>query len=187
MSLTQEVDMIKEQLFPKNVEEYVEERRRLVERSGEWLERYIEAFFKLSGFSTERNVRLDMGQGLPDVTHEIDVRINLEKLSAPIIVECKDVASFNKGLVDVFVGKLTDIESSAAILVTSNQAKSELEKYKNYCKRKQIAFFDGNEIEHFLKEISQIHDISKRQEYVIDKLSIQLPDQKKGFFAKIFG
>lgn len=185
--MEEEIDKMREKLFPKSVEEYVEERSRLVEKAGEWLERYVETFFKLSGFETARNERINMGKELPDVVHEIDISINHKKLPSPIPIECKDVELFKKELVDVFVGKLTDIPHSAAILVTSNQAKSELEKYKNYCKRKGIVFFDGSEIEQFLEELSQIHDIEKRQEYVMKKLSIQLPEEKKGFFTRLFG
>jgi len=166
----------------------IDERRRLVEKEGEWLERYVESFFKLSGFGTRRGLRVNMdAKNLPDVTHEFDVVASLPGLGAPIYVECKDVGFFKKELVDVFVGKLTDVDYSAAVLVTSNQAHSELEKYRNYCSRKGIAFFDGNEIDVFLNGLAGVGDLVGRQAFIVERLGARVSEKKRGFFWRFFG
>jgi hypothetical protein len=157
---------------------------KLVKKEGEWLERYVEAFFKLSGFRTRRNVKVGMDtRNLPDVTHEFDVVAEFPRLEAPIYIECKDVDFFKKELVDIFVGKLSDVTHSSAILVTSNQDKEDLLRYRNYCARKGIGFFDGNEVDGFLSDLARFSDIEERRNFVLSSLGIPLPGKHLGFFG----
>ncbi len=160
--------------------------RKLVLKEGEWLERYIEVFLKLSGFKTIRNLRINMDKrNYSDITHEFDVVAKLNGIR-PIYVECKDVNYFNKSLVDAFVGKLTDVDWSGAILVTSNLSQNSLIRYKNYCDRKCITFFDGNTIDYFLEDIASKETNLERQQFIADKLGIQLPDENRSIFLRIF-
>ena len=160
--------------------EYIEGKPVLVIKSGEWLERYMEVLFKLSDFKTKRNKKIDMSSGKhQDVTHEIDVWVRSDDFKEPILIECKDVNKFDKNYVDAFLGKLSDIEHKAGVMVTSNLDKATLAKYKNYCQRKAITFFDGNEIDEFIYDLEKKETIPKRKQFIYDKLGIELEGEPK--------
>ncbi len=161
--------------------------KKFVSKDGEWLERYIETFLKLSGFKTTRNLRINMDKkNYVDITHEFDVVAELNGIK-PIFVECKDVNHFNKSLVDAFVGKLTDVDWSGAIFVTSNISHNTLIRYKNYCDRKCITFFDGKTINYFLKDIESKQTNIERQQFIADKLGIELGRKKPNLFLRFLG
>ena len=154
------------------------EKNILVKKEGEWLERYVELLFKLSGFETERNKRINAGSGFKkDVTHEIDVYIKTN--SKPILVECKDVDKFKKSYVDSFFGKIADIKHSASLMCTTNLKEEELINFKVYCKRRKMIFLDGNELDQFVNNLDRINDIDKRKNYLLKFLKVQSKGFKK--------
>lgn len=145
----------------------------LVIKSGEWLERYVELIFKLSGFKTERNKLIKRGTFFKkDVTHEIDVFVNLGYIEKPILIECKDVQSFNKSYVDTFFGKSADINHSGLLMATTNLKEEELKKYKDYCKRRGMSFIDGNELDLLVFKLGKINDIENRKKYLMRLLRV---------------
>ncbi|OQX53734.1 MAG: hypothetical protein B5M53_06585 [Candidatus Cloacimonas sp. 4484_209] len=141
----------------------------LVEKRGEWLERYVELPFKLSGFVTERNKLINFGSD--DISHEVDVYVTTKEVENPIIIECKD-RNIDKKDVDAFIGKLTDINHAAAIFLTSYLDRSILNRYKNYCHRKKIYFLNGSDIDRFIKAIEGIPTIEERKRHILEFFGI---------------
>ncbi len=159
------------------------EKNTLVKKEGEWLERYVELLFKLSGFETERNKRIKAGSGFKrDVTHEIDVYVKTD--SKPILIECKDVDKFILSYVDSFFGKIADIKHSASLMCTTNLKEQELIHFKEYCKRREMIFLDGNELDDFVDKLGMIDDIDKRKNYLLKFLKVQSKSFKK-FLMKL--
>ncbi len=167
----------------ERIDKLKSEKKTLVIREGEWLERYVELLFKLSGFETERNKRIQAGSFLKkDVTHEVDVFVNVNN-NDPILVECKDVEKFKLEHANTFIGKVQDIKHSSKLIVTSNIKKEFLDKYKSYCERKGLFFLDGKELDEFVDKLSKMNDIEQRKRYLIKYFKVE----KKGFFKTLFG
>ena len=64
-------------------------------------------------------------------------------------------------------------------MVTSNLNKATLAKYKNYCQRKNITFFDGNEIDDFIYDLEKKKTIPDRKQFIYDKLGIEVGKELK--------
>lgn len=141
---------------------------------GKLYEKYVGQLFELAGFNVTSDL-IDKG----DIKHQIDIIVKSKNLDKPIFIECKNVNpnNFEKGLIDAFVGKLSDLEgeySKACFFANLergeyDKTKSEetLKQYRQYCKRKGIVFFDESDFENLRKKVKEIETNKEKQRYIL--------------------
>ena len=156
-------------------EDPYQNRERLVQKEGEWLERYVEKLFQIGGFETQRNVhiRITPDQQVEDVLHEIDVLATAHNQT--ILIECKDRLEISKALVDAFVGKLHDIGAVGGAFVTTKIDQGDLRRFRTYAARHRILFLDGKDLEELWGYFLQNPNVGAFNAYLLRLFGLRQP------------
>jgi len=132
---------------------------------GELLERHMKMIFEAAGFHTKIDELVDASAG--GAKHEVDVLATSPHGYGTIAIECKDLThSLTKGMIDSFIGKLSDIQKqgiakAGAFVLSRYSSPSEYRRYKEYLEQYAIRFMDREEIDRLWGLFQQHHDVSR--------------------------